>query len=112
MGNKYERFVVAYLRLNAYFTVPNFIVHAGDDPGRISSGQVGNYTETDVLAVRMPYSREVTGKLRVANHDSLVDGIAGKMDVVIAEVKSGKDNKPNPVWRDGNAEQVEIADYH
>lgn len=57
MPDKYERFVASYLRLNGYFTVPNFIVHAADDPGRVSAGQVGNYTETDILGVRMPHSR-------------------------------------------------------
>lgn len=63
MADKHERFVASYLRLNGYFTVPNFIVHAGDDPTRISAGQVGNYTETDILGVRLPHSREITGNL-------------------------------------------------
>lgn len=101
MADKYEKFVAAYLRLNAYFTVPNFIVLAGDDPARISSGQVGNYTETDILAVRMPYSTEVTGTLHIANHGVLTDGSEGKMDLVIAEAKSGNENRPNKVWRAG-----------
>jgi len=101
MADKYEKFVAAYLRLNAYFTVPNFIVLAGDDSARISSGQVGNYTETDILAVRMPYSEEVTGTLHIGNHCVLTDGSQGKMDVVIAEAKSGNENRPNKAWRAG-----------
>jgi hypothetical protein len=101
MADKYERFVAAYLRLNAYFTVPSFIVLAADDPTRISCGQVGNYTETDILAIRMPYSKEVTGSLQIANHGVLTDGSAGKTDVVIAEVKSSNENKPNKAWRAG-----------
>ncbi|MNG41231.1 hypothetical protein D3C84_1302770 [compost metagenome] len=67
MPDAYERFVAAYLRLNGYFTVPNFIVHAAGDPSRVSDGHVGNFTETDVIAVRMPYSQEITGSLRIAN---------------------------------------------
>jgi hypothetical protein len=49
----------------------------------------------------MPYSKEKTGQLAIANHGPLVDGSPGKFDVVIVEVKSGKDNRPNSVWRAG-----------
>ncbi len=100
MADKYERFVASYLRLNGYFTVPNFIVHAGDDPTRVSAGQVGNYTETDILGVRMPYSREVAGALHIANDPLLVNDAVGKPDIVVAEVKSGNENRPNRVWRE------------
>lgn len=106
MADKYERFVASYLRLNGYFTVPNFLIHAADDPGRLSAGQVGNYTETDIIGVRMPHSREVTGKLHIANHSVLVDGASGRIDVVVAEVKSGNDSKPNHVWRGSRANEV------
>lgn len=106
MANKYERFVASYLRLNGYFTVPNFIVPAAGDPARISDGTVGNYTETDIIAIRMPHSREVAGKLHVANDPLLIDGANGKADVVVAEVKSGNDNKPNRPWLGSNAKEV------
>jgi hypothetical protein len=106
MADKYERFVASYLRLNGYFTVPSFIVHAADDPTRICVDRVGNYTETDIIAVRMPYSREVTGRLHVENHDLLIAGANEKIEVVIAEVKSGNDNKPNRVWRGAEAKQT------
>jgi hypothetical protein len=101
MSNKYERFVSAYLRLNAYFAVQNFVVHAGDDPTRVSSEQVGNYTECDTLAIRMPHSNEVAGALQIAPHRLLTDGARGRLDVVIAEAKSGNKNRPNRVWRAG-----------
>jgi hypothetical protein len=99
MADKFERFVAAYLRLNGYFTVPNFIVHAGGDPTRISGGLVGNYTEVDTIGLRMPYSREVTGSKQIVNHTVLVDGADRKADVVIVEVKSGNDSTPNRVWK-------------
>lgn len=98
MSDKYERFVSSYLRLNGYFTIPNFIVHAASDPNRVMHGSVGNYTETDLLTIRMPYSVEQTANLCIANDSVLVNGAAGKFDVVIAEVKSGANNKPNTVW--------------
>jgi len=85
--------------LNGYFTVPNFIVHAGDDPTRISGGVIGNYTEVDTIGLRMPHSREVSGAEHIVNHRLLVDGVVGKTDVVIAEVKSGNDTTPNRVWK-------------
>ena len=103
MADKYEKFVASYLRLNGYFIIPNFIVHA---PTRISAGRVGNYTETDIVGVRMPYSQEIIGKLRIANHPPLIDGAIGKIDVVVAEVKSGSSNKPNSVWRGLHSKDV------
>lgn len=103
MPDKYERFVAAYLRLNAYFTVPNFIVHDAD---RVSDGKVGNRTETDIIGVRMRYSREAIGQLSVANHTLLVDGGRNKHDVVIAEVKSGANAKPNKVWHSADLRSI------
>jgi hypothetical protein len=99
MADKYERFVAAFLRLNAYFCVPNFIVHAADDPARISAGHVGNYTETDIIGVRMPYSAETTGALSIVNFQPLTSGTEGRFDAVIVEVKSGKETRPNAIWR-------------
>jgi len=96
MPDNYERFVRWYLRFNGYFTIENFIVH---NPERISGGMVGNYTESDILAVRMPYSKEIVGQLQIADHGILTNGAEGRHDVVIAEVKSKKGNQPNDVWK-------------
>jgi hypothetical protein len=98
MVDRYERFIASYLRLNAYFTITNFIVH---DPKRRSNEVIGNYTEADILGVRMPYSTEQAGSLCIANDPSLIAGGHGKTDAVIAEVKSGRGNKPNTIWREG-----------
>ncbi len=95
---KHEILVSWYLRLNGYFTVNNFIVHAGDDPARISNDHVAPHTEVDTLAIRMPYSAEVAGSLCIANHDPLVGNQNSRRDFVIAESKSGKSNRPNRVW--------------
>jgi hypothetical protein len=72
--DKYERFVASYLRLNGYFTVPNFIVHAGDDPERILAGQVGNLTETDIIT---PVDATEIGKAIVHR---LIVAIRGRED--------------------------------
>jgi len=103
-----ERFVRWFLRFNGYFSIENFVVHAADDPARVSDGIVAPYTEVDTLAVRMPHSAETKGPLRVANYSPLVSGADGKIDVVIAEAKSGNENKPNKPWRE---KQVSVIEY-
>src|SRR5689334_22394139 len=98
---KAETLVNWYLRLNGYFIVENFIVHAGNDPQRISKGVVGNYAEVDTLGIRNKYSREHTGELHIANDELLVNSNAS-LDFLIAEVKTGKEDKPNKLWREKN----------
>lgn len=107
MNTIYDKFTSWYLRFNGYFTVDNFIVHAGDDENRIRYGLVGQHTETDTLAVRWPYSIERTGNLEIANHDLLVQDQDERYDVVIAESKSGNTNKPNPAWRNNRQAPIE-----
>src|ERR1700687_1690085 len=102
-----EEFVRWFLRLNGYFGVENFIVHAADDPSRISGGLIAPHTETDTIAVRMPYSTEVAGTLKIANYPQLTLGSEQRFDVVIAESKAGEDAKPNRVWR--NSEVAPVA---
>jgi hypothetical protein len=96
MPDNYERFVRWYLRFNGYFTIENFIIH---NPHRISDGVVSNHTESDILAVRMPYSKEIVGQLQIANHEPLTYGADGRHDLAIVEVKSKKDNQPNDAWK-------------
>jgi hypothetical protein len=96
MADNYERLVRWYLRFNGYFTIENFILH---NSAQVSAGSIGPYTEADILAVRMPYSSESIWRLQVANHKALTTGAEGLHDVVIAEVKSKRDNQPNDVWK-------------
>jgi hypothetical protein len=105
-SERFEIFVAWYLRFNGYFTVPSFVVHAGDDPTRISGGVVGNRTEVDTIAIRLPYSREESGTL-FPTDKNLVEGAPGRFDVVVAEVKSGESNSPNKIWRKGDTSHVE-----
>lgn len=107
MASLHEKFTSWYLRFNGYFTVDNFVIHAADDPNRIRNGTIAPYTETDTIALRMPYSVEIAGNLQIANHDILVDGQNERFDIVIAEVKSGNENRPNPVWRNRNLVPIE-----
>lgn len=103
----HEKFASWYLRFNGYFTIDNFVIHAADDPTRISRGIIAPHTETDSIGIRMPYSAEIAGRLRIANHDLLIANQRDRFDVVIAEVKSGNDNRPNSVWRNKNLAPIE-----
>ena len=109
MSQKSEEFIKHYLRLNGYFSIDNFIVHAGDDPNRISNGYVGNYTETDILGIRLPHSTEISGQLHIANDIQLIDYQKEKIDIIIGEVKTGAENRPNKVWR--KKEDVAVKEY-
>lgn len=51
MPDNFETFVRWYLRFNGYFTIENFIVH---DPRRLWKQTIGNQTELDTLAIRLP----------------------------------------------------------
>jgi hypothetical protein len=55
----------------------------------------------------MPYSREISGRLYIANHDLLVNDQNGRFDVVIVEAKTGNTDKPNGVWKDGTLRPIE-----
>lgn len=85
MADNYERFVRWYLRFNGFFTIENFYVH---NPQKVYREHVGDDTETDILGIRMPYSGEIAGPVRIANHEPLVAGANGRLDIVVAEVKN------------------------
>lgn len=69
-----------YLRLNGYLTTVNFIVHP--DQGR------NQETDADILGVRFPYRAE---NLHQPMKDApAMIGHAGQIQVVIAEVKTGR----------------------
>lgn len=72
--NTLEQLGLWYLRLNGYFTMPNFIAHADD----------GARTDIDVLGVRFPHSTEYPddgARLRFPQD---------KIDIVLAEAKAGE----------------------
>ncbi len=104
-GKKFELFIKWYLRLNGYFTVDNFIIHAADDIKRISNGTVGNYTDIDVLGIRMPYHIEQSGDLKIMNDEQLL--CTEKIDIIIGECKTGQQNSLNNVWQNGNVKAIE-----
>jgi hypothetical protein len=104
-SKNFELLTKWYLRFNGYFTVDNFIIHAGDDNQRISNGTVGNYTDVDILGIRMPFHIERTGELEIKNDTRLQ--CVEKIDIVIAECKTGEQNGLNKVWSKGNFQAME-----
>lgn len=85
-----------YLRLNGYFIVDNFIIH---NPNEVSNEVIANETEVDVLGIRFRHSKEIAGSLHIANDPELVADLDTEIDFVIAEVKTGKEDRPNKAWR-------------
>ena len=90
----YELFVRWYLRFNGYLSVENYVVHEPIKGGIRQGG------ETDILAVRFPYSCELPG-FAIENDRKLLDEDAtrdGLVDFVVAEVKAGQTYSLNRVW--------------
>jgi len=104
-SKKFELLTKWYLRFNGYFTVDNFIIHAADDIQRISGGTISNYTDIDILGIRMPFHTEQTGELKIKNDQRL--NCIEKIDIVVAECKTGKQNSLNKVWSNGNTHAIE-----
>jgi hypothetical protein len=69
--NSSEWLCLWYLRLNGYFTLPNFIAH----------GRRGPLTEVDVLGIRLPHSTEFEDDTKV------LDIPAERIDIVFAEAR-------------------------
>ena len=97
-----ENLVRWYLRFNGYLGVENLIVH---EP---ISGAVPQGAEFDVVAVRFPFSREVAD-FELQRHSQL-EGIEkpGVVNIVIAEVKGGKDTSLNDPWRPEANENLQL----
>lgn len=106
-ANRFETFVAWYLRFNGYFTVPSFVIHPGDDPTRISGDTIGNLTEVDTIAIRLPHSREASGVQFPVDPKLVDEGSKDRFDVIIAEAKSGTSDSPNTVWRKHETVHIE-----
>jgi hypothetical protein len=95
MANIYETLVRWYLRFNGYASVENFVINETSADGAFQAG------ESDILAVRFPYSVEAPG-FKLRNDPRLVaKSTTGTVDFVIAEVKGGRRASINDVWRPG-----------
>jgi len=109
MENNHEKFVRWYLRFNGYLTVENFVIH---EP---QNGHIPEGAEFDTLAVRFPHSREQVEQNLIQNDPRLDDSEEGEgklIDFVIAEVKSGKRNTLNAIWRpNGEDQKVDRVAY-
>jgi|SRR5579872_326818 len=76
-----EALVGLYLRLNGYFCIRNYLQHR--------TAGFGLETESDVLAMRMPYQAEVLGdgRLQPNDEDFVFPERYPTMDCIVAEVK-------------------------
>lgn len=79
--NGHEWLALWYLRLNGYFTLPNFMAHR----------RGGALTEVDVLGVRFPYSQEF-------EDDPNLEIAKDRTDIVFAEAKGQRIEELNGPW--------------
>ena len=95
-----EKIAYWFFRLNGCLTIENFVVHP-------ESRQYGGSqrTDADILAVRFPYRAEL-----IKSGEAMVDHPLfesnGKIDLIIAEVKTGE-CKLNGPWNDSNKENID-----
>ena len=80
--NSSEWLCLWYLRLNGYFTLPNFIAHGRRDP----------LTEVDVLGIRLPHSTEFEDDIKTLNIPP------DRIDIVFAEAKRKEITDLNGPW--------------
>lgn len=99
-ANRFELLATWYLRFNGYFTTPDFTVHP-------DFKKQGGGTDADILAVRFPYSAEYQRRFNFDRDDRLENG--GRVDFVIAEVKTGRCEVNQKTWGNPARCNVEYA---
>jgi len=107
MADNYETLVRWFLRFNGYFGVESFIIHEPMDGGNRQGG------ETDVLGIRLPFSKENPG-FQLINYSGLFDNEVNDkhlIDIVIAEVKNRDDDYLNPIWLADEPKYLERVAY-
>jgi hypothetical protein len=104
MQDAYEELVRWYLRFNGFLCIENFVIHEpAPDADVVPQGG-----EIDTLAVRFPFSHEVTHaapQKQMIRDERLNAEKESVIDFVIAEVKSGDRIRLNSIWRRANPEQ-------
>lgn len=95
-ARRQEEFVRWFLRFNGFFGIESFIVHrvTGDHE---YEKPIPSDTEADVLAIRLPFSKEEINEKQIPLFQGLVEEKDSFFDVVIAEVGGGK-KSPNKIW--------------
>lgn len=88
MINFGEELVYWYLRLNGFLMIENFVLHQYEEK---------RSADADILAVRLPNtSEEILENVLEEDNENLFNRInKNKTICLIAEVKTGEDNKPS-----------------
>ena len=91
MLNYDEELAYWYLRLNGFFPLTDFVLHRGK--------QIKHSSDSDVLAIRPPFSGEELLRWPDDYHD-FVRNHAGQVRYlgIICQVKTGKDVDPNELF--------------
>jgi len=99
-GRRAEEVGVFYLRLNGFFTIPNFAIHRDSVHHHLR-------TEADVVGVRFPFGMEHSNGERMRDDPVIVDLAAKKRLFALVEIKSGLCEINGP-WKieEGGAENL------
>ena len=102
-GRRAEEVGVFYLRLNGFFTIPNFAIH---------HDSVRNYmrTEADIVGVRFPLGMEHSVRVRMKDDAVFVDLAGEKRLFVLVEIKAGTCDINGP-WAKERREAEENLTY-
>ncbi len=100
-GRRAEEVAAFYLRLNGFFTIPNFAIHHDSVRDFLR-------TDADVVGVRFPFSMEHSDGERMKDDPVIVGLAAGKKLFVLVEIKSG-DCAINGPWTKEGSRAVNLA---
>ena len=95
MANYAEKITYWYLRFNGFFPLTNFVLHKETNRGKLAipGGPLEHSADTDIIAIRMPYTDEVFGgKCSVDENifgSSKIE-LDGMYCAIICEVKGGR----------------------
>ena len=102
-GRRAEEVGVFYLRLNGFFTIPNFAIHRDSVHDHMR-------TEADIVGVRFPLGMEHSVGVRMKDDAVFVDLAGDKKLFVLVEIKSGPCQINGP-WAKERREAEENLTY-
>lgn len=97
-GRRAEEVGIFYLRLNGFFTIPNFAIHRDSVHDHMR-------TEADIVGVRFPLGMEHSEGVRMKDDPVIVDLAGKKRLFLLVEIKSGICAINGPWAREGEAEE-------
>ncbi|WP_425147174.1 hypothetical protein [Deinococcus sp.] len=102
MANYAEKVAYWYFRLNGFFPLANYVLHAKNGRGS---------ADTDLIAIRMPFATEKVGSSDAIDNNEFSDQgiVISKTCAIICEVKSGRKVSLSDIKSIKNTERLKDA---